>query len=53
MQDSVNGGGSMSPDETMDCSEKPEEEDQVQDKCYHEIVWEKRGNEEVSEWNCL
>jgi hypothetical protein len=37
----------------MDCREKQEEEGQVGDRCYSEIVGEKRGNEEVRGWNCL
>jgi hypothetical protein len=36
----------------MDCSEKPEEENEVQDNVCHEIVGEKRGNGKVGEWNC-
>jgi hypothetical protein len=53
MQKSVKGGGSVSPAEAMDYSEKPEKDDGVQDDVYHEIVGEKRGNGKVGEWNCL
>jgi hypothetical protein len=53
MQKSAKGGGSVSPAQGMDCSEKPEKEDWVQDDVYHEIVGEKRGNGKVCEWNCL
>jgi hypothetical protein len=53
MLNSVKGGGSVSPVEAMNCSEKPEEEDEVQDNVYHEIVGEERGNGKVGEWNCL
>jgi hypothetical protein len=42
MQNSMKGGASVSPAEAMDCSQKPEEEDQVQDDVSHEIVGEKR-----------
>jgi hypothetical protein len=49
MQKSVKGGGSVSPAEAMDCSEKLEEEDQVQNNVSQEIVGEKRGNVKVGE----
>jgi hypothetical protein len=43
----------MSPAEAMDCSEKLEEEDWVQDDVSHEFAGEKKWNGKVGEWNCL